>query len=100
MQIAQVLAGYSLADADLLRRAMGKKKPEEMAKQRAVFLQGAMKNDVPESQAGHIFDLMDRFGKPRILRAYSQRRFKNKKRVEERKTGQKSFGFKKGGMKK
>ena len=48
----------------------------------------------------HIFDLMDRFGKPRILRAYSQRRFKNKKKVEERKTGQKSFGFKKGGMKK
>jgi DNA polymerase-3 subunit alpha len=61
MQIAQVLAGYSLADADLLRRAMGKKKPEEMAKQRAVFLQGAMKNDVPESQAGHIFDLMEMF---------------------------------------
>jgi len=61
MQIAQVLAGYSLADADLLRRAMGKKKPEEMAKQRTVFLQGAMANDVPEQQAGHIFDLMEMF---------------------------------------
>ncbi|WDT80952.1 MAG: hypothetical protein MPW14_04005 [Candidatus Manganitrophus sp.] len=44
MQIAQVLAGYSLGGADLLRRAMGKKKPEEMAEQRAVFLAGAAKN--------------------------------------------------------
>lgn len=61
MQIAQILAGYTLADADLLRRAMGKKKPEEMAKQRAVFLEGAMKNDVDEKQAGHIFDLMEMF---------------------------------------
>ena len=52
MQIAQILAGYSLADADLLRRAMGKKKPEEMAKQREVFLAGALKNDVDERQAG------------------------------------------------
>ena len=61
MQIAQILAGYSLADADLLRRAMGKKKPEEMAKQREVFLAGALKNDVDERQAGHIFDLMEKF---------------------------------------
>ena len=45
----------------------------------------------------HIFNLIDRFGKPRILRAYRQRRFTNKKKVEERKTGQKSFGFNKGG---
>lgn len=61
MQIAQILAGYSLADADLLRRAMGKKKPEEMAKQRDSFVSGALKNKVEEKQAGHIFDLMEKF---------------------------------------
>ena len=61
MQIAQVLAGYSLGSADLLRRAMGKKKPEEMAKQRSIFVTGAVKNNVPESQAAHIFDLMEKF---------------------------------------
>jgi len=61
MQIAQVLAGYSLADADLLRRAMGKKKPEEMAQQREIFLKGAIANGVPQSQADHIFNLMEKF---------------------------------------
>ncbi len=61
MQIAQVLAGYSLGGADLLRRAMGKKKPEEMAEQRAVFLEGASKREVPPEQAAHIFDLMEKF---------------------------------------
>jgi DNA polymerase-3 subunit alpha len=61
MQIAQVLAGYTLADADLLRRAMGKKKPEEMAKQRAIFLEGAAKNNVDKRQADHIFNLMEKF---------------------------------------
>ncbi|MFT7219934.1 MAG: DNA polymerase-3 subunit alpha [Candidatus Azotimanducaceae bacterium] len=61
MQIAQILAGYTLADADLLRRAMGKKKPEEMAKQRAVFLEGALKNDVGNDQANHIFNFMEMF---------------------------------------
>lgn len=61
MQIAQILAGYSLADADLLRRAMGKKKPEEMAKQREVFLAGATGNGVDERQADHIFNLMEKF---------------------------------------
>ncbi len=61
MQIAQVLAGYSLADADLLRRAMGKKKPEEMAMQREVFLKGAIANGVVQSQADHIFNLMEKF---------------------------------------
>jgi len=61
MQIAQILAGYSLADADLLRRAMGKKKPEEMAKQREVFVAGALRNEVDERKAGHIFDLMEKF---------------------------------------
>jgi DNA polymerase-3 subunit alpha len=61
MQIAQILAGYSLADADLLRRAMGKKKPEEMAQQREVFIAGAMKNSVSEKQADYIFGLMEKF---------------------------------------
>ncbi|MGE3482273.1 MAG: DNA polymerase III subunit alpha [Gammaproteobacteria bacterium] len=61
MQIAQVLAGYSLGQADLLRRAMGKKKPEEMAKQRAVFLAGAEKRGVDAHAATHIFDLMEKF---------------------------------------
>jgi DNA polymerase-3 subunit alpha len=61
MQIAQILAGYSLGGADLLRRAMGKKKPEEMAKQRAIFVKGATQNGVPEGQAAYIFDLMEKF---------------------------------------
>jgi DNA polymerase-3 subunit alpha len=61
MQIAQILAGYTLGGADLLRRAMGKKKPEEMAKQRSIFVTGAVKNGVPEHQAAHIFDLMEKF---------------------------------------
>jgi len=61
MQIAQILAGYTLADADLLRRAMGKKKPEEMAKQREGFTQGAIANGVDEKQADHIFNLMEKF---------------------------------------
>ena len=61
MQIAQVLASYSLGAADLLRRAMGKKKPEEMAKQREIFLEGALKNAVDENTANYIFDLMEKF---------------------------------------
>jgi DNA polymerase III subunit alpha len=61
MQIAQTLAGYSLGAADLLRRAMGKKKPEEMAEQRAIFVQGALKNNVQENIATYIFDLMEKF---------------------------------------
>lgn len=61
MQIAQVLAGYTLGGADMLRRAMGKKKPEEMAKQRSIFLAGAVKNNVPEERAAFIFDLMEKF---------------------------------------
>ncbi|MDE2296214.1 MAG: DNA polymerase III subunit alpha [Gammaproteobacteria bacterium] len=61
MQIAQILAGYTLGGADLLRRAMGKKKPEEMAKQRSVFVSGAIARGVPEAQAAHIFDLMEKF---------------------------------------
>lgn len=61
MQIAQVLAKYSLGEADLLRRAMGKKKPEEMAKQRAIFLEGAMQNNIDKHVANNIFDLMEKF---------------------------------------
>jgi DNA polymerase-3 subunit alpha len=61
MQIAQILAGYTLGSADLLRRAMGKKKPEEMAKQRSIFVQGATARGVREAQATHIFDLMEKF---------------------------------------
>ena len=61
MQIAQVLAGYTLGGADLLRRAMGKKKAEEMAEQRSVFVTGATERGVPEAQATHIFDLMEKF---------------------------------------
>ncbi len=61
MQIAQVLAGYSLGQADLLRRAMGKKKPEEMAKQREIFQQGAEARGVDKELAASIFDLMEKF---------------------------------------
>ncbi len=61
MQIAQVLAGYTLGGADMLRRAMGKKKPEEMAKQRSIFMEGALKRDVEEETAEYIFDLMEKF---------------------------------------
>ncbi len=61
MQIAQVLAGYTLGGADLLRRAMGKKKPEEMAKQREVFVTGARERGVAADVATHIFDLMEKF---------------------------------------
>ena len=61
MQIAQVLAGYTLGGADLLRRAMGKKKAEEMAKQRAIFVDGATSRGVAERTATHIFDLMEKF---------------------------------------
>jgi DNA polymerase-3 subunit alpha len=61
MKIAQVLAGYSLGSADLLRRAMGKKKPEEMAKQRAVFIAGAEKNGIDESFGNTMFDLIEKF---------------------------------------
>ena len=61
MQIANVLASYSLGEADLLRRAMGKKKPEEMAKQRTRFIEGAVKNGHPEKTAAEIFDQMEKF---------------------------------------
>ncbi len=61
MQIAQVLAHYTLGAADLLRRAMGKKKPEEMAEQRIIFVSGAIKRGIDKEVAEHIFDLMEKF---------------------------------------
>src|SRR5438128_1459911 len=62
MQAAQVLAGYTLGAADLLRRAMGKKKPEEMAKQREVFVKGCSRvNQIPAAKANQIFDLLEKF---------------------------------------
>ena len=61
MQIAQVIGGYTLGGADLLRRAMGKKKPEEMAQQRDIFVEGAQKNGVPRPKATQLFDLMEKF---------------------------------------
>ncbi len=61
MQIAQVVAGYSLGGADLLRRAMGKKKKEEMDAQRAIFTNGASKNGLSERQATELFDLLEKF---------------------------------------
>jgi DNA polymerase III subunit alpha len=61
MQIAQTLAGYTLGGADVLRRAMGKKKPEEMAKQRDLFEAGAIKNGVDGDLALKIFDLVEKF---------------------------------------
>jgi DNA polymerase-3 subunit alpha len=61
MQIAQVLAGYTLGAADILRRAMGKKKPEEMAKQREIFVSGAVERGVTADIASGIFDLMEKF---------------------------------------
>lgn len=61
MQAAQFCAGYSLGGADILRRAMGKKKPEEMVKQRQIFIEGAAKKDIDEKTANHIFDYMEKF---------------------------------------
>ncbi|RZL42930.1 MAG: DNA polymerase III subunit alpha [Variovorax sp.] len=61
MQTAQILGGYSLGGADLLRRAMGKKKAEEMAEHRMIFRAGAAKNDIPQEKADEIFDLMEKF---------------------------------------
>ncbi len=71
MQIAQILAGYSLGGADMLRRAMGKKKPEEMAKQRQIFLEGAAGRDIGEKEAGPIFDLMEKFAEYGFNKSHS-----------------------------
>jgi DNA polymerase-3 subunit alpha len=61
MQTAQVLGGYSLGGADLLRRAMGKKKAEEMAEHRAIFRKGAEVNGLSETKADEVFDIMEKF---------------------------------------
>ncbi|MGY6276859.1 DNA polymerase III subunit alpha [Methylomonas sp. MgM2] len=61
MQIARDMAGYTLGGADMLRRAMGKKKPEEMAKQREIFTEGAVSNGIDQGIATYIFDLMEKF---------------------------------------
>lgn len=61
MQTAQVLGGYSLGGADMLRRAMGKKKPEEMAKHREIFREGAAKKGIGQEKADEVFDLMEKF---------------------------------------
>ena len=61
MQTAQILGGYSLGGADMLRRAMGKKKPEEMAEHRQIFRDGAAKNNIDQAKADEVFDLMEKF---------------------------------------
>lgn len=61
MQIAQIIGGYTLGAADLLRRAMGKKLPEEMAQHRGIFVKGAAKNGISERRANELFDLMEKF---------------------------------------
>lgn len=71
MQIAQVLAGYSLGSADMLRRAMGKKKAEEMAEQRQFFLKGAANRGIDEKTAGPIFDLMEKFAEYGFNKSHS-----------------------------
>src|SRR5690606_7396628 len=71
MQIAQVMAGYSLGGADLLRRAMGKKKPEEMAKERAKFETGCAERGIPARIASPIFDLMEKFAEYGFNKSHS-----------------------------
>ena len=71
MQIAHRLAGYSLGEADLLRRAMGKKKPEEMAKQRERFIEGAVQRGYPPKKIEKIFDLLAKFAEYGFPKAHS-----------------------------
>jgi DNA polymerase-3 subunit alpha len=71
MQIAQVLGGYSLGSADLLRRAMGKKKPDEMAKHRSIFILGAVKHGVRTRQAEQLFGLMEKFAEYGFNKSHS-----------------------------
>ena len=61
MKISNILAAYSLGDADILRRAMGKKKTEIMKQERSRFMEGARKNGIDPERAGHVFDLMEKF---------------------------------------
>ncbi|MBI2087475.1 MAG: DNA polymerase III subunit alpha [Deltaproteobacteria bacterium] len=71
MQIAQRLAGYSMGEADILRRAMGKKDPMEMASQRERFIQGAVKNRIDTKRAGEIFDQMETFARYGFNKSHS-----------------------------
>jgi DNA polymerase-3 subunit alpha len=71
MLVAQILAGYSLGSADMLRRAMGKKKPEEMAKQRTIFLEGAAKRGADTQVAERLFDLMEKFAEYGFNKSHS-----------------------------
>jgi DNA polymerase-3 subunit alpha len=71
MQIANRLAGFSLAQADLLRRAMGKKMPEEMKKMKSLFLEGCAQNKIPARKAEDIFDLMEKFAGYGFVRSHS-----------------------------
>jgi DNA polymerase-3 subunit alpha len=71
MQIAQVLGGYSLGGADLLRRAMGKKKAEEMAKQKKIFLDGARENKLDLKKAEAVFDQMEKFAEYGFNKSHS-----------------------------
>jgi DNA polymerase III subunit alpha len=72
MQAAQILAGYTLGGADVLRKAMGKKKPAEMAKQRAIFVAGAKeKNNIPAERANQLFDVLDKFAGYGFNKAHS-----------------------------
>jgi DNA polymerase-3 subunit alpha len=71
MQIAQIMAGYSLGGADLLRRAMGKKKMDVMAQQRIVFCDGAVANEVPKKTATEVFDLMETFAQYGFNKSHS-----------------------------
>lgn len=71
MQLARTLAGYSLGEADLLRKAMGKKNPEEMAKQRVRFLSGAIEKKIDKKLAAEIFDQMETFARYGFNRSHS-----------------------------
>ena len=71
MQIVQVLAGYSMGDADILRRAMGKKDPEEMAAQRERFVSGAKAKKIEEKRATEIFDQMETFARYGFNKSHS-----------------------------
>jgi len=71
MRVARELGGFTLGEADILRKAMGKKNPEVMAKQRGKFVEGAKKNAIPEKKAGPIFDLMEHFAGYGFPKAHS-----------------------------
>jgi DNA polymerase-3 subunit alpha len=71
MQVARELAGYSLGQADLLRRAMGKKKPEEMAAQKAIFIEGALKRGIQAASADEIFEQMAKFAEYGFNKSHS-----------------------------